>query len=655
MNRAYSILTIKAVDDEKRIIEGIATTPTTDRMGDIVEPDGAEFKLPLPFLWQHNSREPIGHVERAKISKDGITIIARLVKIDEPGALKDRLDEAWQSIKAGLVRGLSIGFMPLESSDIEGTWAQRFIRWSWLELSAVTIAANEEATITSIKSADKLLRAASGDPQRPVVRLTNSPGASGKPSVTFPKGTEMKTVNEQITAFEQKRAASVARMEEIMSKAAEKGETLDEAATQEYDGLKAEVKQVDDHLVRLKEHEAAMVAKATPITKEVGADPGKAKEARGGSIISVKSNAPKGIAFTRYVKALINGRGNDTLALMYAQAQKHWADSTPEVVQILKTAVEGGTTTTSGWASQWVYNQNLIGEFIELLRPQTVTGKLTALRRVPFNVRVSGQDSGSTTNWVGQGAAIPVSKLNTIEVTLGMTKMAGLVVLAKELVRSSEPSAEMKVRDDLIGSITEFADRRFLDPNYAEVSNVSPASITNGVTATVPSGTDLAALRADIQTLFRSFINLNDNPTTATWIMDPTMALTISMMQNALGQNEFPAITMNGGTFVGLPVVVSNAANITGSPDSGHMIILAKQSDIFFADDDGIEIDASDQASVEMTDVPTADAAAGTAGTTSLVSMYQTNSVAIKAVRGINWKKARSTAVAYIKEAQYVA
>jgi hypothetical protein len=49
-NRAYGSLTVKSVDEEQRTLTAIATTPTTDRMGDVVEPQGAEFDLPLPFL-----------------------------------------------------------------------------------------------------------------------------------------------------------------------------------------------------------------------------------------------------------------------------------------------------------------------------------------------------------------------------------------------------------------------------------------------------------------------------------------------------------------------------------------------------------------------------------------------------------------------------
>jgi hypothetical protein len=63
--KAYSTLVIKAVDDDKREITGIASTPGTDRDGDIVEPAGAEFILPVPLLWQHRSAEPIGYVSKA--------------------------------------------------------------------------------------------------------------------------------------------------------------------------------------------------------------------------------------------------------------------------------------------------------------------------------------------------------------------------------------------------------------------------------------------------------------------------------------------------------------------------------------------------------------------------------------------------------------
>ena len=165
MNRAYSLLTVKRVSEDERVIEGLATTPAPDRMGDVVEPDGASFKLPLPLLWQHNSREPVGHVLDASVGKDGITVTARIMRMPEPGRLKDRLDEAWQSVKSGLVQGLSIGFMATERSYIEDTNSIRFLKWNWLELSLVTIPANAEASITTVRSLCDT--AASGLPANP--------------------------------------------------------------------------------------------------------------------------------------------------------------------------------------------------------------------------------------------------------------------------------------------------------------------------------------------------------------------------------------------------------------------------------------------------------------------------------------------------------
>lgn len=160
--RAYSTFQVKSLDDAKREIEGVATTPTPDKMQDIVEPKGAQFDLPLPFLWQHRHDQPIGHVVKAKVTRGGIDVKVKLVKTETPGALKDRLDEAWESIKLQLVRGLSIGFSALEYSFIEGTGGIHFMKWAWNELSAVTIPANTEATITAIKSIDSRLLAASG-------------------------------------------------------------------------------------------------------------------------------------------------------------------------------------------------------------------------------------------------------------------------------------------------------------------------------------------------------------------------------------------------------------------------------------------------------------------------------------------------------------
>lgn len=155
MKKAYSLLQVKSFDAEQRIIKGIASTPSPDRSDDIVDPQGAKFALPIPFLWQHMHSQPIGEVTEAVVTDKGIEVTVQIAKIEEEGKLKDRIDEAWQSIKSGLVKGLSIGFRGITVEDIPRSWGLHFKEWEWFELSAVTVPANAEASITEIKTISK--------------------------------------------------------------------------------------------------------------------------------------------------------------------------------------------------------------------------------------------------------------------------------------------------------------------------------------------------------------------------------------------------------------------------------------------------------------------------------------------------------------------
>lgn len=159
--RGYSLLTVKAVSEEQRVISGIATTPDTDRVGDIVESMGLQFKNPLPLLWQHQHDKPVGTVKFDKPTKDGVGFTATLPVIEEAGPLRDMIEMAWQSVKARLVRGVSIGFRALEYNFMD-EGGIRFLKSEVYELSLVTIPANASATIQTIKSMDDAVRLARG-------------------------------------------------------------------------------------------------------------------------------------------------------------------------------------------------------------------------------------------------------------------------------------------------------------------------------------------------------------------------------------------------------------------------------------------------------------------------------------------------------------
>jgi HK97 family phage major capsid protein/HK97 family phage prohead protease len=644
MQRAYSLLHIKSVDAERRAFAGVATTPEPDRMGDVVEPKGVKFRNPLPLLLYHDKTKPVGHVTFHRPDPDGIRFEASMPVIDESGTLKERVDEAWQSVKAGLISGVSIGFRVLDDGmELLRSGGVRFTKTEVLELSLVTVPANASAVIDTIKSLDATVLAALGQHEPPIT--SQSPGVAGTviharkdAPIIMPK-----TIQEQIAGYEATRQTKNARMVEIMTKAGEDGSTLTPEQSQEYDTLETEVRALDQHLTRFRALEPAMQAAAVA---PAGTSVKQASDSRAQMpVIQVKNTLPKGTAFTRYAMALAAGRGSRLEAAEYA---KRWDDTTPEVSTVIRAAVTAGTTTDADWAAPLVVYQNIASEFVELLRPATIVGRVPGLRRVPFNVTMPTQTQGASANWVGQGLPKPVSELKFDQISLGMAKAAGIVVLSEELVRSSNPSAEAIVRQDLISTITQFLDAQFVNPLVAAVANVSPASITYGLSYVTGTGTAVANFRSDVRTLFGTFTAANISLPGCVWIMTETQALALSMMQNALGQPEFPTISVTGGTLYGLPVVASENIPIDQGSPEGYRIILAKASEILLADDGGVTLDVSREASLQMDSAPDEES-----GATTMVSLWQNNLVGLRAERFINWKRRRDAAVGYIQGGIY--
>lgn len=642
MEFGYSLLEIKAIDDDERVITGVASNVHADRDGDIMEPKGAEFSLPMPFLWQHNRERPIGEVFFAKASATQIEVKARVAKVNEPGELKNFLDFAWQSLKARLVKGLSVGFRGLDVEPIQNSFGLRFKKWAWLELSAVTIPSNASATIALVKSADSEYLAASGI--RPRV-----PSTSGVPDVS-----RAKTMNiaEQIAARRAELRTKNERLAELMTKDQLSTEENDDRAT-----LTQEVKAIASTIESFEALEAGQAAMAKAVAGDSPVSASASRQVGPQNTPHVQVNEvklPPGIAFARLVlckmAAFLSARDGEPKSAHAFALERY--PSHQHLALALKAAVAPAMTTVTPWAGALVYAETIAGDFLEFLRPQTIigkfgTGNIPSLRRVPFVSRLVGQDSGGTAYWVGQAKPKPLTKLDFSAQTLDFAKIVALTVLAEELARFSNPSAESLCRDSLARTIVQALDTDFIDPATAAVANVSPASITNGVTPLTPSGTNADAVRADIGTIISEYLDANVDPTGLVLIMPNTVALAVSLMRTSLGTREFPDMSMFGGTLEGLPVIASQvAANASGS---GNLVIAVNARDVALADDETVSIDVSREAALEMKDSSlTQDGSVGTG--VSLVSLWQNNLLGIKAERFITWKKLRSTAVVYMDD-----
>lgn len=153
--KAYSLLEVKQVEDERRVIRGIATSPTVDRVGDVVVPEGAIFRGPINLHLYHKHDLPVGNVQFGKPTKAGIPFEATIPGVKEDGTVRDRVNEAWHSVKYRLLGAVSIGFRAMEDGvELLKSGGLKFTKWEMLELSLVSVPANPDAVIQSFKSAD---------------------------------------------------------------------------------------------------------------------------------------------------------------------------------------------------------------------------------------------------------------------------------------------------------------------------------------------------------------------------------------------------------------------------------------------------------------------------------------------------------------------
>jgi HK97 family phage major capsid protein/HK97 family phage prohead protease len=647
MNRAYAVLNIKSVDTDKRIITGIATTPATDRVGDTINPLGAKFADELPLLWQHQHGSPVGTARFGKATKAGIPFTAELPTIEEAGPLKDMIDMAWQAVKARLVKGVSVGFKAVKYAFTDT--GIDFEETEIYELSLVTVPANAEATITGIKSLDAAVRQAMGlrdddaDRPRPASRETVV-----KINSQTPRQEPMKTIGEQIATFQAARAAKVKAQADLMQKSADRGETMNADEQAEFDTLQGEVDALDGQIKRLEILEKSQATSARTTTFEPPVVRGVTPQAPASPQIVVatqKSKAP-GVAFAQYTRCLLLSK------LLHRApsdiAKQLYGDDQRIVTLTEKAAVAAANTLNDSWAGALVSDEGgVFADFNAYLYPRTILGQFgeggrPSLNRVPFRVPFGAQTGKGTGYWVGEGKAKPVTKGAFARDTLTPLKVAAITVATKELLRSADPNADTLLRNLLVDALQERLDIDFIDPAKAAVANVSPAGILNGLTPLAASGTgDYNDIVCDIQAIMGAFIAANNAPSSGVWIMPTTVALALSLVRIPdSGALAFPGLSMQGGTFFGLPVIVSDYVPVD---TAGAVVALVNARDIYLGDEGGFSIDVSGEASLQMDDAPTNASVSGagndTVVATSLVSMFQTNSIAFLAEREINWMR----------------
>ncbi len=130
----------------------IASTNELARDGHVVEPAGiktANFLRSSSILFNHNSEHPVATPVSASLTNGGDQLE---VEIEwPPSGTSCKSDEVRNLVKAGVIRAVSIGFLPteVEPLDPKDPWGgQRIIESDLLELSFVGAPADTGAVVT---------------------------------------------------------------------------------------------------------------------------------------------------------------------------------------------------------------------------------------------------------------------------------------------------------------------------------------------------------------------------------------------------------------------------------------------------------------------------------------------------------------------------
>ncbi|MDR1475236.1 MAG: HK97 family phage prohead protease [Holosporales bacterium] len=157
-NRAQGHFAVKSLSSSGEFQGYASVFGIVDQQGDIVEKNAfkeclskvkACGKYPK-LLWQHDQKKPIGYIKELKEDEYGLFIKAQLLLEVE------QAKEAYALLKSRAIEGMSIGYRVAKSvRDSKQNSIRRLIKLELLEVSLVTFAANNMASITDVKSADK--------------------------------------------------------------------------------------------------------------------------------------------------------------------------------------------------------------------------------------------------------------------------------------------------------------------------------------------------------------------------------------------------------------------------------------------------------------------------------------------------------------------
>lgn len=147
---------------EPRRFRAVISTDSLDRDGEVLVPAGMDatpyYRNPV-VLWNHDTNKVIGKAV-GKLKRNASSIEAETAFATRPVEHVGEWfpDTVGALVSQGVIRGMSVGFMPIETREANkgdraryGEKVRRvYSKWQLLEYSVVSIPANQDAIIQSV-------------------------------------------------------------------------------------------------------------------------------------------------------------------------------------------------------------------------------------------------------------------------------------------------------------------------------------------------------------------------------------------------------------------------------------------------------------------------------------------------------------------------
>lgn len=450
-------------------------------------------------------------------------------------------------------------------------------------------------------------------------------------------------ISRQLENLQATRDQHFSRRKSIIEKAEGQGRSLDNSEQAEFDEISNTINRLDGDIQRCKSTLQDM-ATARPVDQGERRNQPASSDSWGMSYRSARDTQShaNGIGFARVARCLAVGFLKHQDPVQIARSLYPGDDRVSN--EVTKAAVPAANTLSPTWAGNTIIEGGgSFADFVEYMTPRTIFGQISGrFRRLPFDAPVLVQGSGGTAQWVKEGEAKPLTQWTYTRTKLTPLKVAAIAVATQEMLMRTSVAGDEFLRDELARAVGRRFDATLVSSDAA-VSDESPAGLLFGTDPIVLTGSgNVQGVRCDIAQFLKALIGDSLTVQGAFWIMPETVAVDLSLATNESGQPAFPGITPTGGTLAGLPVFTSQ---FVPTDSSGSVVALVKGDEVFLGDEGGIQVAVSTEATLQMDSAPTQNSITPTA--TQGVSMFQTNSVAIRVERFVNWQKRRPGAVVW--------